>query len=72
MKPRWTKKVVFIAVAYISVFLGLAAVWDMRLANWDALATAIAGLLTIVGGFLLAYWLIESNRLSKEFEKRNV
>ena len=71
MKIRPTRKVVFIGVAYlvlcgIFVFLGD---WVFAV-ECPFFSNMVAGLLTIVGGFLLAYWLIERNRLSKEEERR--
>ena len=69
MKFRPTKKVIIIGLLYVIVFCGLALLWDIL---WKSklpiTANAIVGLFTIIGGFLLAYWIIERRRLEREEE----
>lgn len=70
MKIRWTKRIIFIGVAYLATCFTLAYVWDFVFTiNRPFLSNIIAGLLTIGGGFLIAYWLIESYRINREVER---
>jgi hypothetical protein len=67
VKIRFTKKVIFIGVAYLilcGIFVVLCdLVFAIKLAF---LLNILAGMLTIIGGFLLAYWLIESDKIERE------
>jgi hypothetical protein len=71
MKVRWTKKVIFIGLLYLVIFISLALVWDsLWRSRFPVLATSIIGLITILGGFLLAYWLIESDKFAKLSQRK--
>lgn len=68
MKILLTKKAI---VIYIAICVVITYVWDfvfkLRL---PFLTNIVVGLLTIFGGFFLALWLIEKERLKKELERK--
>lgn len=68
---RLTRKARLIIAAYLTA-CGLAVFFgDFVFAvNKPFLSNMITGLLTILGGFLLAYWLIDSYRISREVESK--
>lgn len=71
MKIRWTRKVVYRGAAYLGVCAVWVLLWDFIFAiDRPFLSNMIVGLLTIVGGFLLGYWLIESARFSRDLERK--
>ncbi|MFC1941386.1 hypothetical protein ACFLWL_03175 [Chloroflexota bacterium] len=71
MKIRWTRRVVGIIVAYLVVCAIIVYLGDFVFTTKLAfLPNVIVGLLTILGGFLLAYWLIESARFSRDLERK--
>lgn len=71
MKIRFTRKVIFIGVSYLVVCGILVILWDFVFAiERPFLSSILAGILTIIGGFLLAYWLLESVRIEREAEQR--
>lgn len=71
MKIRFTRKVIFGIVAYIVLCTTTAILWDFVFSFELPFSSAIlAGVFTIIGGFGLAYWLIESVRIEREAEQR--
>jgi hypothetical protein len=67
VKLRPSRKVIFVVIGYLAVCGLLAVAWDIWWTPKLSLsANIIAGILTIIGGFLLAYWLIERGRIERE------
>lgn len=71
MKTRFTGKVILIGISYLFACGTLVFLWDFALAiKRPFFSSILAGILTIIGGFLLAYWLIENVRIEREAEQR--
>lgn len=71
MKIRLTRKAIFVGVSYLVACGILVILWDFVFAfELPFSSNILAGILTIIGGFLLAYWLIESHRIEREAEQR--
>ena len=68
---RLTRKARLIIAAYLTA-CGLAVFLGdfVFVANKPFLSNMIVGLLTILGGFLIAYWLIERYRINREVESK--
>lgn len=70
MKIRW-KSIGFLRIIIYLAFCSLVVyLWDFVL-PWKQqfLTNMVVGLLTITGGFLLAWWLIEEDRIKKDEER---
>jgi hypothetical protein len=67
MKIRITRKVILYGTAYLAMWMILVILFDFVFHIEQLfLFNMIAGILTIIGGFILAYWLIERNRIQRE------
>lgn len=70
MKIRFTKRDIFFGAAYIAICAILVFLWDFAY-KWDSqfFSSMLAGILTIIGGALVAWWFFEREKARREKER---
>jgi hypothetical protein len=71
MRPRFTKKAIAFIATYITACAIVTYLWDFRFAiQRPMLSNMVVAIFAMTGGFLLAYWLIDSARIERETERK--
>jgi hypothetical protein len=70
MKTRFSKKDILIVILYLVICAIIGIIWDVKYAlNLQFSSSMLAGILTIAGGALVAYWFWEREKLKREHER---